>query len=99
HWTVEDHQRIRDQVPKLALATRTPGGRTFRELAEAVLEIAHGGLAARRRFNASGDDETGFLDPLREIVRTGKTPAEVLLDRYNGEWRGDIGRIYEEMAF
>ncbi|MGN6124615.1 MAG: glutamate--cysteine ligase, partial [Sphingomonas oligoaromativorans] len=99
HWTVEDHHRIREQVPTLALATRGPRGRSFRELAARVLDIAHGGLSARRRLNAAGDDETGYLAPLREIVASGKTPAEVLLDRYNGAWGGDIGRIYDEMAF
>ena len=99
HWTADDHQRIRDQVPTLALATRGPRGRTFRELAGPILDIAHAGLSARKRLNASGDDETGFLDPLREIVASGKTPAETLLDRYNGAWGGDITRIYDEMAF
>ena len=77
----------------------TPRGRTFRELAKPILDIAHAGLSARKRLNAAGDDETGFLDPLREIVASGKTPAEVLLDRYNGAWGGDITRIYDEMAF
>ncbi|WP_019831013.1 glutamate--cysteine ligase [Sphingomonas sp. PR090111-T3T-6A] len=99
HWTVEDHHRIREQVPTLALATRGPRGRSFRELAARVLDIAHAGLAARQRLNGAGDDETGYLAPLREIVASGKTPAEVLLDRYNGAWGGDIGRIYDEMAF
>jgi glutamate--cysteine ligase len=99
HWTVEDHHRIREQVPTLALNTQGPRGRSFRELAARVLDIAHSGLSARQRLNAAGDDETGYLDPLREIVSSGKTPAEVLLDRYNGAWGGDIGRIYDEMAF
>ena len=99
HWTVEDHHRIREQVPTLALNTRGPRGRSFRELAGRVLDIAHGGLAARQRLNAAGDDETGYLDPLREIVASGKTPAEMLLDRYNGAWGGNIERIYDEMAF
>ena len=35
----------------------------------------------------------------REIVRRGKMPAEVLLDRYHGEWNGDVSRIYEEASF
>ena len=30
------------------------------------------GLTARARLNAAGDNETGFLDPLREIVAAGK---------------------------
>jgi glutamate--cysteine ligase len=99
HWTVEDHHRIREQVPTLALHTKGPRGRSFRELAGRVLDIAHAGLAARARFGAAGDDETGFLEPLREIVASGKTPAEMLLDRYHGAWGGDISHIYDEMAF
>ncbi len=57
------------------------------------------GLSARARFNDSGDNESGFLDPLREIVRTGKVPAQMLLDRFNGDWGGDISRVYEEARF
>jgi glutamate--cysteine ligase len=99
HWSIEDHDRIREQVPTLGLATQGPRGRSFRELAGRVLDIAHAGLAARRRLGPAGDDETGYLEPLREIVASGKTPAEVLLDRYNGEWAGDLSRIYDEMAY
>jgi glutamate--cysteine ligase len=99
HWTVEDHHRIREQVPTLALDTKGPRGRSFRDLAKLVLEISHRGLAARQRLNASGDDETGFLSPLHEIVASGKVPAQDLLDRYNGPWGGDLTRVYDEMAY
>ena len=99
HWTVEDHHRIREQVPRLALDTTGPRGRSFRELAKLVLEIAHKGLAARKRFGPAGDDETGFLQPLHEIVASGKVPAQDLLDRYNGPWAGDLTRIYDDMAY
>ena len=68
-------------------------------VAFAVLDIANAGLSARARLNSSGDNETGFLDPLREIVRTGKVPAQVLLDRYHGPWGGDVCKIYEETKF
>ena len=99
HWTIEDHNRIREQVPRLGLATQGPRGRTFRDLARIILDIAHAGLAARRRLGPAGDDETGYLEPLRAIVADGRTPAEVLLDRFNGEWGGDLSRIYDEMAY
>ena len=59
----------------------------------------HHRIGARARLNASGDNESGFLDPLREILASGRTPAERLLDLYNGDWGGDISRIYAEQSF
>ncbi len=99
HWTLEERQALRDAVPAMALDAPLPGGGRLRDIAGAVLDIAHAGLAARGRFNASGDDETGFLEPLREIVRSGKVPAEMLLQRYHGDWNGDVSRIYAEARF
>jgi glutamate--cysteine ligase len=99
HWTLEERQRLRDDVPKLGLKAITPGGESLQELGIRILAIAEAGLKARGRTNAAGDNESGFLDPLREIVTRGSTPAELLLARYQGEWRGDVSRIYEEMSF
>ncbi len=98
-WTMEERLALRNAVPKLALDAPIPGGGKLKDIAGEVLDIAASGLNARARFNASGDNESGFLDPLREIVRTGKVPAQVLLDRFNGEWGGDISRVYEEAKF
>jgi glutamate--cysteine ligase len=99
HWTIEDHQRIRDEVPRLGLKARGPRGRSFQELGSVILDIAHDGLKARARLNGAGEDETGYLAPLREIVASGKTPAEDLLDLYHGEWAGDLPRIYDAARF
>jgi len=99
HWTQADHQKMRDEVPRLALNAAAPGGGTLRDLARRVLDISAAGLSARARLNSMGDNEVGFLDPLREIVATGKTPAESLLERYHGPWGGDISRVYAEESF
>jgi glutamate--cysteine ligase len=98
-WSMEEREALRSAVPKLALDAPIPGGGMLRDIAGQVLDIAAAGLNARARINASGDNESGFLDPLREIVRTGKVPAQVLLDRFNGDWGGDITRVYEEAKF
>ncbi|WP_433908982.1 glutamate--cysteine ligase [Sphingomonas yabuuchiae] len=98
-WSLDERQNLRDAVPELALDAPLPGGGRLRDIAGEVLDIAHAGLAARARLNGAGDNETGFLDPLREIVRSGKVPAQVLLDRYHGEWGGDISRVYGEASF
>ena len=95
-WDMEGREALRAAVPKLALDAPLPGGGTLRDIAGEVLGIARSGLRARERFNAVGENETGFLAPLEEIVRSGKVPAQRLLDKYHGEWGGDISRVYEE---
>jgi glutamate--cysteine ligase len=98
-WTIDEHEALRRDVPKLALRAQAPGGGTVHDLARKVVGIAARGLTRRGRQNSAGDNESGFLDPLNEIVASGKTPAERLLDLYHGEWQGDLSRIYSEMSF
>jgi glutamate--cysteine ligase len=96
HWSMDEREALRDAVPRLALDAPLPGGGRLLDLARQVVPIARGGLAARARMNDSGDNETGFLEPLEEIVDSGKVPAQRLLDKFHGEWGGDISRVYEE---
>ena len=95
-WSMDEREALRNAVPKQALDARLPGGGTLRDLAREALRIARSGLSARARLNAGGDNETGFLEPLEEIVESGKVPAQRLLDKFQGEWGGDITRVYEE---
>jgi glutamate--cysteine ligase len=99
HWSIGEREQLRHQVPRLALETPVPGGGTMQEFASEVLDIAAGGLTRRARLNSAGDNEGGFLDPLRDVVATGMTPADRLLDKYVNEWNGDVSRIYEEFSF
>lgn len=99
HWNMEEREELRNTVPKMGLNTPLPDGGKMLDLASEILDIASSGLTARNRLNTSGDNESGFLDPLREVVAQGKSPAAQLLDRYHGEWNGDLSRIYDEMSF
>jgi glutamate--cysteine ligase len=95
-WTMAEREALRDAVPKLALDAPVPGRGSLRDFAREALAIARAGLNARGKLNGGGDNESGFLAPLDEIVATGKVPAQVLLDKFHGEWNGDISRVYEE---
>jgi glutamate--cysteine ligase len=95
-WDMDGRERLRSEVPRLGLDAPLPGGGTLRDIAGEVLAISRSGLAARRMLNAMGEDETGFLSPLAEIVQSGKVPAQRLLDKFHGAWGGDISRVYEE---
>lgn len=98
-WSMEERQVLRDSVPKLGLNAPIAGGRTLRDIAPEVLDIAQAGLSARNRLDASGNNESGYLDTLHEVIARGKTSAEILLDRYAGEWNGDLSRVYAEESF
>ncbi len=99
HWTIEEREALRHAVPREALGAAVPGGGTVRELAAEVLEIATNGLRERAQYNAAGDSEDGFLDPLREVVASGKTFADVILDRYHGIWSEDVSGVYSDYSF
>ena len=99
HWSIEQREKFRHDVPKLALETLTPDGERLRNLAGRVLDIAADGLTRRKRLNSAGDNEGGFLDPLRDVVATGMTPADRLLYKYAHEWGGNVSHIYEEFSF
>ena len=99
HWHIDDREKLRHDVPQLALDAITPDGETMRDFAGRVLDIAASGLTRRARLNSAGDNEGGFLDPLRDVVATGMTPADRLLYKYEHEWDGDVSHIYEEFSF
>ena len=96
HWDMDGREALRTAVPKLGLDAPLPGGGTLKDIAAEVLAISRSGLNARARLNSAGDNESGFLAPLDEIVASGKVPAQRLLDKFHGEWGGDISRVYED---
>ena len=98
-WSIEEQQTLRDAVPSEGLDAPAPGGGTVGQLAHRVLDIAAAGLAARGEVNSMGDNEVGFLEPLRRIAKSGKSPAHDLLDRYEGPWNQDLSKIYDELSF
>lgn len=94
----EDVRTMRDTVPRLGL--KAPAGqRLVLDLAQDLLKICRGGLAARAKLNDQGVDETPFLAPLEEVVALGETQAERLLKQYASNWDGDIDHIFEEYAY
>ncbi len=63
----------------------------------------HGQIATTRPGphcqDRCGTDETGFLDPLVEIVESGQTPAERKLALFHGEWQGSVDPVFREFAY
>ena len=97
-WTAEERQKLRDDVPRLALHA-TIRGRSVQDIAKDVLKIARAGLEARNLHGCKGKTEATFLDPLDEIAQSGKTAAEHLLALYNGDWHQDVTRVFRDFAY
>ncbi|WP_299546710.1 glutamate--cysteine ligase [uncultured Tateyamaria sp.] len=76
-------------------------GVKMHDLAREAVAISRAGLKARARPGAGGliPDETHFLNALQESVETGKAPADELLDRYHGDWNGDISRVFADYSY
>ena len=70
------------------------GSHDVATLAKKTIDIASKGLRNRGIFDDGGDDESGFLQPLRKVIATQKTPAEVMLDHYHGDWAEDIDQVF-----
>ena len=99
-WRAEEREQLRRDAAQFGLDAEIRG-RKMRDLAADVLNISQAGLAARGRTGADGliPDETHFLNALQEIVANGQSPAQELLDKYNGDWGGDLSRIYSEYSY
>jgi glutamate--cysteine ligase len=97
-WSAEQRDALRAAVPRRALAAEI-AGRSARDIARDMLDIAREGLRRRARLDRSGDDETRYLVALEDIVALGRTPAEELLAAYHGPWGGKIEPLFREHAY
>ncbi|MCL4105046.1 UNVERIFIED_CONTAM: hypothetical protein GTU68_018753 [Idotea baltica] len=99
-WDTETRDALRVAASVDGLQAQV-GGIKMHDLAREAVAIADAGLAARARPGAGGmiPDETHFLNALKESVESGQVPADELLAKYEGEWNGDLSRVYGEFSY
>jgi glutamate--cysteine ligase len=97
-WSAGERQKLRDDVPRVALGA-TIAGRSLREIGREVLTIARSGLTRRARTDGAGRDETLYLEPLDKFIETGRIAAQEWIARFEGEWRGSVDPAFEEARF
>ena len=97
-WSADERQGLRNDVPRHALRTRF---RKFQlqDIAKEVTAMSVAGLKARARLNAKGVDERMYLDPVQQIVESGRTVADDLLEAYEKQWSRNIDRVFKDYAF
>jgi len=99
-WDAETREGLRVQAAVNGLQAQV-GDINMHDLAREVVAISEAGLKARAFPGAGGlvPDETHFLNALKESIDTGKVPADELLEHYNGDWNGDLTRIFPEYSY
>ena len=97
-WSAEDREQLRADVPKQALKARI-AGRSVQDVARDALALSRAGLQRRAYRDDSGRDETRHLSYAEEIVTSGRTQAERLLELYHGRWNGSVMPAFKECVF
>lgn len=97
-WTQEERDALRRDVPRLALDTPFRSAKVL-DIAREAVRISKQGLKRRNRLSTGGLDESVHLAAIEENLAAGQCPADVLLQRYNGGWDGDLSRIYTDYAY
>jgi len=97
-WNAYQRQALRDDVPRLGFKARIADRYLF-EIAKECMALAHHGLRRRARVNHLGQDETRYLASLDHIIDSGRTPADIMLEKFHGPWGGSVEPAYAEFAF
>ena len=97
-WRNDDVMHMRNTVPVMGLKTPWRNG-TLLEVAREVLNISHAGLVARGKKDSDGQDESGFLSPLEEVVARGTTLSEQMIREYNTSWGKSVDPAFLAYAY
>ena len=98
-WTQEDRKFINNNVPKYGLQTPFKEG-TILDVAQKLFEISKQGLDARNIIARNKKyNETFYLKELENNLALGRSPADILIDKFNNKWSQNINFIYSENIF
>jgi glutamate--cysteine ligase len=95
-WSFAEREAALPAVARAGLAAEA-AGQPVLELARRLLEISAAGL--ERLATGGLPDERPFLDALRAQLELGKSPGEVLLERWRGEWGRSADRLIEHTRY
>ena len=97
-WSWDERMELYHDSHRDALAARI---RRFSllDLAKELLQIAWEGLRRQAALDENGDDETIYLKPLKELLLQGKCPADILLEKWEGELQRDVKKLIDYSAY
>ncbi|MCE3240598.1 MAG: glutamate--cysteine ligase [Deltaproteobacteria bacterium] len=97
-WTWDERMQVYLDSHRDALAARIRRY-SLLDLSKELLQIASEGLRRQKMFNALGEDETIYLEPLDKLLALGKCPADLLIEKWQGELDQDIRKLIAYSAY
>ena len=98
-WTQNDRNLINNLAPLEGLQTKFKNSDLL-DIAQKLFEISKSGLDKRNILVKNEKyNETFYLKDLEQNLSNGHSPADLLINKYNGKWKKNIKKIYEEEIF
>jgi len=97
-WNWEQRLSISHDAHRDGLKARA-GRVPLLDLARELLTIARQGLHRQQALNARGEDETIYLEPLDEQLRSGRSCARHVAQNWESAWNRDVKRLIEFSSY
>ncbi|MEC6997547.1 MAG: glutamate--cysteine ligase [Pseudomonadota bacterium] len=97
-WTVKDVERLSIDVAKFGLDAVIKNEKVL-DIARKLLNIARETLLERKVFDASGNDETGYLSVLEETLQNKASPARELMKNFETKYKSNIEKVIEDVSY
>jgi glutamate--cysteine ligase len=97
-WSFAECQELYANVTRSSMRARMKGIPVL-ELARELATIADEGLRRQRALDGEGRDERMYLEPVRELLSAGRSPAQAIAERWSGPWKEQAGRLVAESGF
>ena len=97
-WKFNEINNFYENVRKDGLKAFTPNSESLLNFTKKILEFSAKGLRKRKCYK-EGKDETKFLEPLKIILSSGKSPAETWKKLFLGEWNNNVDMLYKTNYF
>lgn len=94
--SVEERLELHQSIPRQGLNAKL-GGRPIFSIARELVDLACASLSKQRAICSTS--ECIFLEVLRDkIIRTQKSPADIFLEKWAGEWQNDPRKVIDYLA-
>ena len=97
-WSLQERVDLGEMAYRRGLQTRA-GTTSFRDLAMELLMIARTGLERQNVCNEFGDNESVYLERLSELAASGRCPADVVIEKWKGEWNQNVSRLIDGSSY